>query len=321
MGVGIGMRGIDLRTFLRAAQTFNVIILVRQTNADSLKYIGKPGYYPKPAACKAKTADKNVSAKVLVQGRPQTRTYDVAGLVVHPGFQPAAYKDGKAGKAHDYWDNTMHVLSPSLMGMGRKVDPNNPNTWSMWGIERQGVHAPNWMWRVDINPSSKHFGCLQLLKRAHADWCYIHGDYDLKDVIVARDPITKIHNDADTSKLDGVPNKTPVLLHARNIPPAFYGREFEFIKTWLNLQMGVEMVQHGAEAQFAWHGDEAITVAHPDGRHEILYDGATVQSWYMNLKRNVLAKKGDDYRVLGTLYAGPGGLTNIPPAPANPPKL
>ena len=29
-------------------------------------------------------------------------------------------------------------------------------------------------------------------------------------------------------------------------------------------EMGVEMVQHGSEAQFAWHGDEPITVAFPD---------------------------------------------------------
>jgi hypothetical protein len=60
--------------------------------------------------------------------------------------------------------------------------------------------------------------------------------------------------------------------------------------------MGADMVQHGSEAQFGWHGDEPITVAYPDWTHEILYDAVTVQSWYMNLNRDVLAKKGLDYR-------------------------
>ena len=60
--------------------------------------------------------------------------------------------------------------------------------------------------------------------------------------------------------------------------------------------MGVEMVQHGAEAQFAWHGDEPITVAFPNWTHLLLHDAVTVQGWYNNLNRAVLAKTGIDYQ-------------------------
>lgn len=294
MGIGTGMRGIDLQKFLSAAKKFNVVILVRHTNADSFKYIGKPGYYPKPAVCKAKTADSNPPVRTIqYKGKPISRLYEIAGLVPVPDFHPKCYGDAKQKKAQDCWEHTLEVLAPAMRRL--RADPDRPDSWATWGQERQGVHAPNWAWRVDIDPNSKHFGCLQLLKRARADWCYIHGDYDLKDVIVGtREGET--HNVGKEGKLDGVKNITPVLGDGvTNIPAAYRGREFEFIKTWLNLQMGVEMVQHGAEAQFGWHGDEPITIAFPDGTHQLLYDAVTVQSLYAGVNRE-LKNKGFDYR-------------------------
>lgn len=280
MGIHTGMRGKDLREFLRVAQEYGVIILVRHTNEDSLGYVGKPGYYPKPAAVKAKTADTNPGAvSRLVNGRKTTTQYQVAGLVVHPGFHRGCYAGAKSAKAQDCWDHTMETLGPTLLN--KRVDPDRPDTWSIWGVERNGVLAPRWQWRVDINPASPHFGCLQL-KTSGIDWSYIHGDYDLKDVIVAG---KETDNRRAEGKLDGVKNFTPML----------YDREFENIRKALNARIGVEMVQHGAEAQFAWHGDEPITVAFPDGRHLLLYDAVTVQSWYQALNRDVLAAMGKDY--------------------------
>src|SRR3954469_2641004 len=294
MGTGTGMRGVDLQKFLRAAKTFNVIILVRHTNGDSFKYIGKPGYYPKPAVCKAKTADSNPPLRTIqYKGKPIARQYDVAGLVVVPDFHPKCYGEAKQKKAQDCWEHTLEVLTPIMRRL--RPDPNRPDSWATWGEPRQGVHAPNWSWRVDVDPTSKHFGCLQLLKRGRTDWCYIHGDYDLKDVIVATRE-GESHNEGVKKTLDGVPNITPVLGQGvKNIPAMYRGKEYEFIKTWLNLQMGVEMVQHGAEAQFGWHGDEPITVAYPDGTHQLLYDAVTVQSVYMSVNREI-KNKGIDFR-------------------------
>lgn len=280
MGVRTGMRGKDLQKFLMVARDFNVILLVRHTNADSLQYVGRPGYYPKPAVVKAKTADVNPPPQVaLVNGRQATRTYEVAGLVVHPGFQPHCFVGAKMQKATSCWEQTMEVLSPTLAKTS--VDLTKPDSWSIWSVERTGVNASRWKWRVDVNPASPHFGALQL-KLGGGVWSYIHGDYDLKDVIVHGH---ETDNRKHSGTIDGVKNYTPMLVDL----------QFERVRTALNNLMGVDMVQHGAEAQFAWHGDEPITVAFPDFTHLLLYDAMTVQAWYEKLNRQVLAQVGTDY--------------------------
>ena len=279
MGIGVGMRGKDLRSFLKVAREKNVIILVRHTNAESLKYVGKDGYYPKPAVCKAKTADTNPPPRAIAwKGKKITRQYEVAGLVVHPDFHPDVYSGGKVQKALDAWHHTLEVMAPVCLHF--KADRERPDSWSTWGQERRGVRdSARWKWRIDIDPESPHFGCLQLCADG-GKWCYIHGDYDLKDVIVRG---RETENRAVKLMLDGVPNMIPIL----------HGRDFARVKELLNLEIGAEMVQHGSEAQFAWHGEEPITVAYPDGNFKLLYDAVTVQSWYMDLKREVLAKGKD----------------------------
>jgi hypothetical protein len=72
-------------------------------------------------------------------------SYRLAGLVVDPGIHPKAFKPGKAAKAADCWA----AMKPLL---GR-------------------------VYKVDSDTKSKHYGCLQL------QGSYIHGDYDLYDVI------------------------------------------------------------------------------------------------------------------------------------------
>jgi hypothetical protein len=236
MGITTGMRGKDLRSFLMVARQYNVILLVRHTNEDSLKYVGVSGFYPKPATVKAKTADKNPPAVTgLSGGMRTTKNYKIAGLVVHPGFQPACYVGAKVHKAQDCWDHTMETLSPTLMN--KKVDLNRPESWSIWGVERQSVNSARWKWRVDVDRNSDYFGCLQL-KSGDIPWSYIHGDYDLKDVIVVG---SEQDNRRAEGKLDGVKNFTPLLK----------GLEFETVQRALNSMIGADMVQHGAEAQFA----------------------------------------------------------------------
>ncbi len=275
-----GMRGKDLQKVLMVARDFGVIILVRQTNESSLKYVGQPGYYPKPAAVKAKTADVNPPpTRRSVGGRIVNTQYDVAGLVVHPGFCPGSYKEAKLPKALDAWVHTLEVLAPAMAHT--PIDLANPNTWSIWGVDRKATNAPRWSWRVDVDPASPRFGCLQI-KSGTLPWSYIHGDYDLKDVIVLG---REQDNRRREGTLDGVKNFTPLLDEF----------EFERVQEALNHLMGADMVQHGAEAQFAWHGDEPITVAFPDWRHLILADAMTVQAWYRDLNRSVLAKQGKDY--------------------------
>lgn len=85
---------------------------------------------------------------------------------------------------------------------------------------------------------------------------------------------------------------------AKNYTPLLPGLEFETIRKALNEAMGIDMVQHGAEAQFAWHGDEPITVILPDGpqlQFQVLGNAEAVQRWYIERNREVIAKKGKDY--------------------------
>jgi len=280
MGYGIGMRGKDVRSFLQVARQFQVIILVRHTNEISLKYVTKSGFYPKPAVIKAKTADQNPPT---VSGFGSSgiirRTYKVAGLVVHPGFHPQAYIGAKAQKASYCWEATMKTLSPSMMN--KSVNPRSSDTWAQWGVARRGVLAPRWRWRVDIDPASEYFGCLQL-KTDVIPWSYIHGDYDLKDVIVLGHEQVNLRSEG---KIDGVVNFSPILTNV----------SFDTIQTRINAIIGTDMVQHGSEAQFAWHGDEAITVIYPDWRFLILASAGTVQGWYQDLNRKILAATGTDY--------------------------
>lgn len=279
MGIGIGMRAKDLQKFMIVARDFNVTLLVRHTNADSLGYIGQAGYYPKPAFLKAKTADFNPPPMTQsAAGRMVRHTHTVAGLVVHPGMHPGAYSTAKQPKAAAAWKDGMHYLTHAVLADGKATQPDS---WAAWGVERALASAPEWRWKVDVDAASPHYGCLMIAGNG-IGWSYVHGDYDLKDVIVRGHEADNRRNEGTKF---GVTNFTPLLATT----------EFERIRQTLNRLIGADMVQHGAEAQFAWHGDEAITVAFPDWTHLLLHDAATVQRWYLNLNREVLAKTGNDY--------------------------
>ena len=247
--MGMGIRGKDLRVFLEVANQFGVIILVRQTNGESLQYVGRPGFYPKPAILKAKTADLNPPQQFrLIGGVKKAPACRIAGLVVHPNFSPTRIGHPRSPRCRDLENDTLTVLAPTLIG--KRVDLTRPDSWSLWGVERQSANGSPWHWRVDIDPSSGTFGCIQL-RRGNLPCSYIHGDYDLKDVIVVG---RESDNRRQEDNIDGLANYYVPLLE---------GLEFGQIRRELNTRMGVEMIQHGAEAQIFWHGDEAIVVAYP----------------------------------------------------------
>lgn len=85
------MRPSDKLIFSQVARQLGLWILVRRTNPASLKYIGRPGYVPKPIDCKAKTADRDV-------GR-----WQLAGLVADPTLCPEAFGPAKLAKATEIW--------------------------------------------------------------------------------------------------------------------------------------------------------------------------------------------------------------------------
>lgn len=142
-----GMREQDARIFFEAAKEFNVWLVLRQTNRESLKYIGLSHYFPKPITCKAKTADLNPTPG---SGMPGAR-YVTAGLVVDPTVHGKIFSGDKTGK---------QVVE----------------LWKKFKSEQLDIKGSDYS--VDRDSNSIHFGCVQYKGK------YLHSDYDLYDIIV-----------------------------------------------------------------------------------------------------------------------------------------
>lgn len=117
------MRPSDKRVFAQVAHDLGLWILVRRTNPASLKYIGRPGYVPKPIDCKAKTADRDV-------GR-----WQLAGLVADPTLCPEAFGAAKLVKAR--------------------------NIWTTFSLE-QNIGRPGARYAVITDKLNRHFGAVTL---------------------------------------------------------------------------------------------------------------------------------------------------------------
>lgn len=228
MSVEQFIRSKDVAVFKRVAKRFNVYIAVRRTNPASLPYIEKAGYEPKQLNCKFKTADKDA----VVEGRHSR----VAGLVVdpsQPGMQQAFKSPQKHRKAMEIWRD----YGPRFVWQeGDPVTSGKP-------------------YLVDRDPTSPHFGALKSgFYHSRRSAKFIHGDYDLYDIVKADDPAKHIvvrETRYDWSGDKGVP-------HVR-VP------EFMDIQNNLNNGFGVPMVRHGSQAGFSDYTEDDIDVFFPDG--------------------------------------------------------
>ena len=155
------MRDVD-RVHFREAAKPEVIhkeglwILVRRTNSDSLKYIGRASHRPKGRDCKAKTATSNFGG------------YQHAGLVVDPILCPRAFAPERRNRAVEEWNDFIaaHPLSPWRTANGRSLPPS---------------HQPTCCVNTDA-ADRDHYGCLVYRNS------YLHGDYDLYDIILPDQP-------------------------------------------------------------------------------------------------------------------------------------
>lgn len=237
---GLTMRDKDREVFEDVARKENVWLLVRLTNPKSLKWAdkkrwGSDKYIPKPISCKAKTANNDKDVR-----------YQIAGLVADPYEHFDKFDD--ACDAMKYWNEfrTAHLA------------PDYAET----GMGRDG-------YSVDIDPGSDHYFCVQ------RDGKYIHADYDLLDIIDAKNPRA---NEIFRDVLDGVPHN--------------YNARFPEIQRALNTGMDTPMVQHGGEAQFTCLKEQAIHVFFPkfgpNGEDYRQYDPViwlnklTAERWYQD---------------------------------------
>jgi hypothetical protein len=153
--------------------------------------------------------------------------YKLAGLVVDPNLQVSAFSPGRLGKARDAW-----TAMKSLLGTLYKVDADN---------------------------KSKHYGALKL------QGSYIHGDYDLYDIIDVAQPHRNL---AAVETLLGQPHRRG----AKVLP----------VQEFINARIGTPMVQHGGEAQYADHSEQSIDAFGPNGEDVTILNEFSVRSWYEN---------------------------------------
>ena len=98
----LGIRRKDINVFRSAATAFNHLILVRASNPESLNYIGRRMYLPKPIDCKSKTAKANVYLQMIgleIQAK---------GLVVDPTLLGSSVYSGDATEAMEEWESGSH---------------------------------------------------------------------------------------------------------------------------------------------------------------------------------------------------------------------
>jgi hypothetical protein len=172
-----------------------------------------------------------------------------------PGFTPKRI-DCKA-KTADLGDKAGLVVSPKLDGSAFS-EGKRGKAFQCWEEFESGVlNVLQSGYNIDIDKSSARYGCVRL----GAD--YVYADYDLYDII---DPLHAQRNLAAVEMLLG---------QAHRRGPKFYA-----VQKFVNSQIGAPMVQHGGEAQYADHSEQAIDVFGPSGEHCTILNEFSVRGWY-----------------------------------------
>ncbi|MCO6457434.1 MAG: hypothetical protein J5I93_19205 [Pirellulaceae bacterium] len=242
----LSIRRQDIAVFRAAAAAFDHIIIVRATNQQSLAYVGRKGFAPKPIDCKPKTAD----AHTFAAGH---QVYS-AGLVVDPTLtgDGAFLQESKRQSARDAWKGFLKDKTPAEIE--QKVFWRRGSSGGMRGF-----------FAVDTYLTSEYYGCLMVSEQERPsrdfrlsvqEWqdfkqkhmAYIHGDYDLYGLIDMSTDEKVVH--------DGM------LRGIRHV----YTHRFPEIQEFLNNGIGAAMVQHGAQDNLG-HQDDELYVFTPLGAY------------------------------------------------------
>jgi hypothetical protein len=242
------MRSEDADSFRRVAMVQKVYIIVRQTNRQSIQWIGQSDYIAKPIDCKPKTADKDV----VIDGRH----IETAGLVVNPelpGFGTVFENERKAAKAGKAWKDFIGKHPPAEC---RPRDGKEVRTWP----------GANPGWAVQMCKTSKHYGCLLYSTYPQGmNGKYVHGDYDLMGIAAASDPSSVRRRNEE---LSGQP-------HLR-------GPNSQSVQFSVNAMSGLPLIRHGEQELFADFDEEPLDVFFPDGKTRTLANAADAREFYKN---------------------------------------
>ncbi len=161
------------------------------------------------------------------------KSHPLAGLVVNPHLRPEAYSPRRMPTVQDCWRHTTQDWLRRPHGAPQPYEVIEDRSSPDYGCLVRHT--------VPCNGGCTRFGCAKK----------IHGDYDLYDVV---DPkkytentaraieVTRMHTDQRSALVDKVAD-------------------------YVNPRIGVPMVQHGAQFQYAGHSDEPLEVFSPKGKH------------------------------------------------------
>lgn len=248
------IRRHDQAAFAYTAWWFNVHILVRRSNPETLRYIGVAGFRPKGPETKAKTAHLTYLSPV------SRKPAQVAGLVCDP-TQPgaaAAFHPEKLAGARKEWAK---FLQTGRLDTGL--------TWDATGTPSRAYLAPGCRFAVDTRPDSDRFGALMQTRYGGTqamDW--IHGDYDLFGIVPEDTPgenvvVAEQHLASPFHPLNRCEDGP--LCAARRIPN-FRGRDFMDVQAMLNRRIGVPMILHGSQEKAVDSYREEVDLFLPNGR-------------------------------------------------------
>ena len=243
------MRSQDIQAFQMAAKLHKAYVLVRRTNEQSIKYIGKPKYVPKRLDCKFKTADKSFYHSGI------GKYLSVGGLVVNPmqdeEFKLAFKKSSKYQVSVEKWNEGKE-----------KVAVLNREAREQLRYLPEGA-----MYIVDTDVGSKHYGCVMFSQtsvlRAAS---YLHGDYDLYGIVPVKNPQLNVavHEERFDEK------------HVR-------GKLFFDVQHFVNNRIGVPMILHGSHEKFSAHKEDTLDVFFPDGKTVEFIEGLeAIKNLYSN---------------------------------------
>ncbi|WP_157486621.1 hypothetical protein [Dyadobacter alkalitolerans] len=141
--MSLQMREEDIQVFKEAAVHTGSWIMLRQTNVQSLKFMGRADCLPKPLVCKFKTASRD------------SKSYHTGGLVVSYEIHTDCFDEPK--EAHKEW-----------VKYAKKYQLH---------LHQRPRHKPGKGFGIDLDKTSPRHGCLTY------DGYYLYGDYDLFDIV------------------------------------------------------------------------------------------------------------------------------------------
>ena len=253
-----GIRDTDIPAFTYTAQITDTIILVRATNAASLKWMGKSGYTAKPIDCKAKTAsfDSATLGGALVKS---------SGLVVSPEhLKDTNLYGGRLDKAEKAWNSFITSCRKQSISTGIEV---------YFRADTKGFYA------VDSDPKSQHFGCLMvsdqlppsdfdptkshIRKWMGINMSYLHGDYDLYGIIDV-DPDVMKNRTSHVNQMQVIENK----LYGQT---QFSTTKSASVSKTINDVIGFELVKHGEQSAYQHEAqDDDVYVFFPSGDVQVI---------------------------------------------------